>query len=344
MSYTRRFSKTITVHYSGSVSYPPSQHGGTVSYSGTERETVHFDVHVDTDPFDHQVGEMKDRVDLLTGSVVATEAAHVKSISDTSKKIGDTIIAGFFKTVKSDISQQIAQLKITSETLLMQMNKLAQRCRDKKRQMSVDYQRIADRYTKIFTDLNKELENRIYSIDEPVFHASRMIDGVESLDGKEDTVATVSVSSGENAHVHSMLAANLAKKQAIGAIEKGKRFLNVQYATDAVIEKCLMPEGKGAMLSTPFCLMEATRSGGATDREIHASPLLKHVDNNVLGNGMDAKGWEASIPEDSAKAISDYFNQEVAADRANARTDHDQRVADLTSRLFNLSRTAAPGK
>ncbi|MDE7414523.1 MAG: hypothetical protein K2N05_12160 [Muribaculaceae bacterium] len=344
MSYTRRFSKTITVRYSGTVTYPPSKTGGVSHYSGSAHETVNFDVHVNTEPFDYEVGEMKDRVDLLTGSVVATEAAHVNSIRETTKKIGDTIIAGFFKTVKSDISQQIAQLKITSETLLMQMNKLAQRCRDKKRQMSVDYQRISDRYVKIFTDLNKELENRIYSIDEPVFHASRLIDGVESLEGKEDAVATVSVSSGENAHVHSMLAANLAKKQAIDAIEKGKRFLNVQYATDTVIEKCLMPEAKGSMLSTPFCLMEATRTGGATDREIFASPLLKNIDNNTLGNGIDAKGWDGSIDEDSVKAISDYFNQEVAAEREKVRTDHDQRVADLTSRLFNLSRTAAPGK
>ena len=80
MSYTRRFSKNITVHYSGSVSYGPSQSGGSKSYSGTVTETVYFDVHVDTDPFDEEVHKMKDHVDLLTGSVVATEAAHVASI------------------------------------------------------------------------------------------------------------------------------------------------------------------------------------------------------------------------------------------------------------------------
>ena len=99
MSYTRRFSRNITVHYSGNVSYPPSQHGGTKYYSGSTTETVYFDVTVDTDPFDKEVHEMKGHVDLLTGSVVATEAAHVNSIDEKSRQIGDTIIRGFFKTV-----------------------------------------------------------------------------------------------------------------------------------------------------------------------------------------------------------------------------------------------------
>ena len=40
MSYSRSFSKTIAIHYSGSVSYPASQSGGSVSYSGTAYEDV----------------------------------------------------------------------------------------------------------------------------------------------------------------------------------------------------------------------------------------------------------------------------------------------------------------
>ena len=46
MGYRRSFTKEIPVHYRGSVSYPASQSGGSVSYSGTTYETVHVSVYV----------------------------------------------------------------------------------------------------------------------------------------------------------------------------------------------------------------------------------------------------------------------------------------------------------
>ena len=344
MSYTRRFTKTISVHYSGSVSYPPSQSGGSASYSGTTYEKVVFDVTVDTDPFDSEVESMKHRVDLLTGSVVATESAHVAVINESSRRVGDTIIAGFFKTVKSDISQQIAELKIRSESLLLQLNKLAGRCRDKMRQMSVDYQRISDRYGKIFTDLNQELENRVYSIDEPVFRVSRTLDEIGSLPEKDDTVATVSVSAGENAHVHSMIAANIAKRRAAEAIEKGHRFLQVQKQTDHIINRCLLSERKGELLSAPYCVMETVTEKGRSDREIHVSPLLDKISKEKLFHELDNIGWESKVNEEADRAITDYFNREAAEQRLQATDEHQGRVAELTMKLFNLSQTAAPGK
>lgn len=342
MSYTRRFSKTVTVRYSGTVSYPASQHGGSVSYSGSAHETVNFDILVDTDPFDEAVDGMKSGVDMLTGSVVATEAAQLKAISDSSKKVGDTIVKGFFDTVRSDISQHIVELRIKSEALLLQLNKLAQRCREKQRQMGVDYQRLAERYLKIFTDLNKELENRIYTVDEPVFRSVRTLDEIGSHAGNEEAPATVSVIAAENAKVHSMLAANVAKKQALESIAGARRFLDVQHETDDVIRRCLLPAAESAFLSTPYIVME-TKGEKAPWREVHASPLLKGVAKDVLYSGIDKAGWEGHLPESDIRGISDYFNQKVANQHQNANNVHDHRVADMTARLFNLSGTATTG-
>ncbi len=343
MSYTRRFKKNITVHYSGSVSYPASQSGGTRSYSGSTTETVVFDVTVDTDPFDEEIDNMKGHVDLLTGSVVAAEAAHVDVIGETSRKIGDTIISGFFKTVKSDISQQIAELKTKSEALLLQLNKLAQRCNEKKKQMGIDYQRIAERYGKIFTDLNNELENRIYSIDEPVFTAVRTIDSSGSKTVSNDLVSTVSLSSGEQARLHSKLSANLVKKQAINAIEKGKRFLAVQYATDNILDKCLLPERKGELLSSPFCILETTNENGVSHRSIYTSPLLNGIAQDSLADKLEPK-LKSRFDENDVRAIGDYFNASVAEEISNSSDSHSRRVAELTSKLFDLSNTASTGE
>lgn len=344
MSYTRRFSKSISVRYSGSVSYPASEHGGSVSYSGTASETVHFDVTVDTAPFDSAVDSMKNGVDLLTGSVVATETAQLDAIRESSKKIGDTIVAGFFKTVKSDISQQIARLKIQSEALLLQLKTLAERCRDKQKQMGADYHRIADRYIKIFNDLNKELENRIYSIDEPVFQATRTLDKIGSHAGNEDAAAIVSVTANENSHLHSVLTAGLLKRQAQETIEKGRAFLAAQHATDDVIRNCLLPIGESSPLSTPYCVLETTGENGPAAREMFISPLLSSIPKDRLNAEIDHKGWDGNISSEEIRNINDYFNQEVALLLQNSVSSHDRRVADLTARLFNLSQTAAPGK
>jgi len=93
MSYTRTYRERIAVHYSGTVSYnyPSSQNGGsgTAHYSGTEYEEVDVHINVDTDPFDNSVEHCNTNVNLLTGAVVATEAAQLVSID---KKLNERAI------------------------------------------------------------------------------------------------------------------------------------------------------------------------------------------------------------------------------------------------------------
>ena len=88
MRYTRRF--TGYVHYSGTVSYPASEHGGSVSYSG--EEPVYITIDVDTDAFDASVGNCNTAVNGLTSAVVATEAAQVESKRRAAKQIAATIV------------------------------------------------------------------------------------------------------------------------------------------------------------------------------------------------------------------------------------------------------------
>ena len=340
MSYTRRFTKRIAVHYSGTVSYPPSQTGGTRSYSGTEYENVEFIVHVDTDPFDEGVETMKHHVDLLTGSVVATEAAQVATKRETSELIGNTIVKGFFKTVKSDISQQIVELKNNADALLIQLNKQAEQCNDKRRQMGVDYQRLSERYLKIFEDLNKELENRIYSIDEPVFHTSRVAEESTMQGTVTDMVGTASISAGENARTASKITASFMKKRALEALQKAKAFLDVQYRTDALLSRCLREGGDGKGYLAPYCMLEATTGPGYSTKELFASPLLQGCNKDTLANSLTASASAAPLAEADRKSIADYFNAEVADKlRSSATDDHSRRVADMTSRLFDLSST-----
>ena len=331
MSYSRRFTRTITVHYSGSVSYPASQSGGSTSYSGSKTETIVFDVEVDTDPFDHSINAMKGEVDGLTTSIVATEAAQVASIRENSRKVASTIVAGFFKTVRSDISQKIAELKIKTDTLLIQLHELAKRCNDKKRVMNVDYQRISSRYAKIFDELNHELENRIYSVDEPVF---KFVDKTGDISGDvAKQVSVPAIHAGENARAHAKISAALAKRQAVNTIGKAHRFLDVQYRTDRILSRCLQEGGEQATFSAPYCIIEARDNNGDSTKQVFCAPMLESIDKNHLLDSVPRSEDNASLKIQN-KQVHDYFNAEVANIISNDSSEHAKRVAQLTNQLF----------
>lgn len=331
MSYTKRFSRTISVRYSGNFSYPASQHGGTKYFSGTAEETVHFDVTVNTDPFDDSVTGMKEGVDLLTGAVAASEAAQVESIIRHSNDIGRTIIAGFFKTAKSDISQQITELKARAEALLIQLNRLAGRCRDKKRQMGADYERIASRYARIFTDLDNELANRIHAIDEPVFSFRHTVDA--RGEGAETMVAAPAVTAGENAKAVATMAASVAKRRAIETIGKMQRFIQTQHDSDTALGRCLMEGGESGTLCTPVAVALVVDGHGVTRAEVYTSPLLDGAERQPLAES--GAMWPQTTGPVARQRITGYFNLEMADSLRADSTARAERVARTAASLFN---------
>ncbi len=229
MSYTRTYRERIAVHYSGTVSYnyPASQNGGsgTAHYSGTEYEDVNVSIEVDTEPFDNSVEHCNTNVNLLTGAVVATEAAQIVSIDKNSKKVAETIITGFFGYIRSEISQQIAELSQNIDAQLMHLKELAQSCLAKKKQMEGDFTRISSRYIKIFDDLNNELSNRIYELDKPTFVFKKELDNQSIRTTNNDLVNTVAIFGKEGSELQSKISASIAKKRALATLNKAKVFL-----------------------------------------------------------------------------------------------------------------------
>ena len=113
MSYSRFY--TVSVPYSGTVSYPASESGGSKSYSGSV--PVDITIEVDTDDFDASVDRCKGHVNGLTAAVAATEAAEVEAKKLSSRKIAQSILKGFFNYVGADLSQKIKELHSSVESL-----------------------------------------------------------------------------------------------------------------------------------------------------------------------------------------------------------------------------------
>lgn len=333
MSYTRRFNKRIAVHYSGTVSYPPSQSGGTKSFSGTAYEDVTININVDTNDFDYSIGECNEKVDGLTGAVVATETAQVVAINNNAKKIGKTIIDGFFKTVQSEISQQVMELSVNIDSLLIHLKELSKRCLEKQKQMEIDYNRISQRYLKIFEDLNKELENRIYELDKPAFTVKRISDKNTSRITGDTSFGTVAVSGMENSILEARIGASIVKRNALSAINKATKFLDCQKETDAVIANNILPDNSEGTYYSPVCYVETHSENEIIDRKVYATESVAPGYVDRLKRYIDYTTLENCDKENMEKINRD-FNNEVSKHFTSSDT-HSNRVRDYITQLFN---------
>lgn len=335
MGYKRSFTKRIAVHYSGSVSYPASQNGGSVSYSGTAYEDVTVNVNVATEPFDHSVNQCNTHVGVLTGAVVATQTAQVASIRQNARKVGRTIIDGFFKTVRSEISQQISELTNRINATLLHLNELGKRCVDKQRQMESDYNRISARYLKIFDELNSELHNRIYELDRPAFtfrsqsdrSAARVIEGHE--------VSTTLVAGTEESSLQAMIAASRSKRQARDTIRGIDRFLMRQKRLDQLLHHCILNENRASAIYVPVCWVETCAERGVITRRLYQPEGVPEIPQAELEESLAAQPW-GGMSDERAEQVRRFFNREVSEHYA-ATDPHSNRVKECITRMFNLS-------
>lgn len=175
MSYTRSYSSSINVTGSVSVSYPPSESGGSRTVFYEQNVPIRFDVTVATEPFDKSVSDASLCVDGLTASVAAMNTANCAAIAQCSDQISDSIIKGFYNLVQNDISTKKAENNTVIQTksaLLLEHSKAVQ---DKHNRMLTDVERERAKFGKVFNELDKELERRITEINKPAFRLSKKV-------------------------------------------------------------------------------------------------------------------------------------------------------------------------
>lgn len=336
MSYKRSFTKTIEVHYSGTahrtISVGDTTRDVTVHYSGTVREPVTVTVNVDTDPFDSSVNDCNTNVGVLTGSVAATELAQVQSIRDNSRKVGQTIVDGFFKTVRSDLGQQIQELSSRIDATMLHLRELAARCVSKQKQMEKDYYGLSKRYGSIFNDLNKELENRVYELDRPTFKFKETGDATTARAISSDMASTVAVAGYENGHLDAVISASLAKKQAMNALDKSNTFLTKQKMTEKLLENCSIRESRNAVYYSPVFYIESCQAGNVVNKNVYAPDFIDKSHHQKIME--DLRVCEFHNDDLSAKHLKDEFTSEVASKYTKHDT-HDDRVRDYITKLFN---------
>ncbi|MDD6141337.1 MAG: hypothetical protein ACI309_04125 [Candidatus Limisoma sp.] len=335
MSYSRNFSTTIAVHYSGSVSYPASEHGGSVSYSGTAYETVNVEVRVDTDPFDASVAQCNRQINGLTASVGAMNAAQCANIAQNANRVSDTIINGFFQSVRTDLSTQKAMLEQTINAKLMLLRQQADTLREKQRVMQENYARTSARYQKIFEDLNNELATRIQQLDQPVFRMAHTIDRQSDRMLHTDMIQTAVTANTESATLQSQIAAATVKNHALQAMTRATDFLMAKARTELTMQKAVTEGNGNDAYLLPVCIFETESEGSRHERTCHIPGNYDSDGTLARSLGDRLAGEKFSRPtDDEDRQLRSYVQNEIA-ENITASDSHSERVRQMINKLLN---------
>ena len=345
MSYTREYSEIVTgrVRRTVHIDYPPSENGGSTSYEIDEEIDIPVDVniHVDTNPFDYSIQHCENNVDILTASVVATEAAQIASKRQNSIKVADSIIEGFFSYIKSEISQQVAELSQQIDAHLMHVKELAKACVAMKKQMESDYNRISSRYANIFEDLNNELTNRIFQLDKPAFVFKKETDNQKIRTSDNDLVNIVTIFGVESGDLQSKVGASIAKKRALDTLFKAKSFLWQQKKLNTTIQQSMLNENATNSFYVPVCYIETNNANSQIDKNIFIDDYLTSLNNEYQKVQLTEKFSSKSIiwdnsSKDTQKNLSLYFNSELN-NNASGNDKHSVRVREMIQKIADLS-------
>lgn len=321
MSY--RQSYTGYVHYSGTVSYPASQNGGSVSYSGSE--PVYITIDVDTNAFDSSVANCNSAVNGLTTAVVATEAAQVESKRRTSTQIAASIVKGFFEYVGADLSQKMKELSSKCESLFVALMGHKDNCLAKSSQMQDDYNRIFKRYAKIFDDLDKETVSRIEVLDRPTFQFADSTQKVIDRNSNTELLGISTISANENIKLETILSCSHVKQQANILLGKANDYLRGTYRLTNSVRDMLSDSSQEEKILIPVMYAEIVKSADNKESKVYGTVSEyglsgNDVDSKILSSFMSKDiEWKDMKADEYDKVIS-YLNTDVQSEQIEDRT------------------------
>lgn len=338
MSYSRSYSdvvsKTVTVHYN----YPKSDTGGSDSKSVTVEIPVSWDVHVDTSPFDKSINYANRQVNLLTGSIVATETAHIAAKIKSSEDISHSIVNGFFGLIKSEINQQLTEIKPRVDALIIELMQYQHACTQKKTQLEEDFGRISERYAKIFSDLDKELSNRILLLNQSAVgvHGTLTSRVHRSFSDISSGVATIYNKEGSN--LQSMLYSTNLKVKALSLINSAKNYLFSEKNLSTQLSQILMPHQIEKVITRqiPIVYFESKNQSNGDYVAIippeQVSSLATHLSKLKEGFANPNSKW--SILDLRSREIFNTFIKIEVANQESSKESINPRVAKQIMQLW----------
>lgn len=349
MSYTTKFTETISGSVSGSFSYPASQNGGSHSVTLHWSEPVNVVVRVEDDPFKSSVNSCRSQVDLMTASVAATEAAQIASKMESSRQVGVAITDGFNGLIQSEISQQMIEIEAMMPPKMQELRALSDRCVGLRQQMERDFARIGERYGRLFSDLDSELKRRILALDQKTFTLCQEVGIGSSNEALAAPVVGTVLSAGEQSGVANSLQSHRIRQRASGMVESARRHLVASRSLVRGMRRIQdnEPAEKPIPMLMPIAVIDAEVVSGKRQLEMMASPQSRLNEEIQKRCGDIAKilpqagQWEP-MDEMSRRRLNERLDAKIIALVNSQGGSVSLRKTEMMQKLWGHMRPNAP--
>jgi hypothetical protein len=269
-----------------------------------------------------------------TAAVVTMQSAVIMAENNSANKVCSNVNRGFFMMVRSQISQKIANKQSRVEALLIQLAQQKRRLLGIKSNMEREYGRIAERYLRIFTGINKELEVRIRQLDQPVFELvnHQMATSSNRMNALSSIVPTSQV---EGLTKSQQIMMSEMKHNAQVALEQSYDFLTQIGEQRVLTNKVLIsrPDDNGEKTChIPVLICETVNDAQQTSRTEIDIPA--DFSNNGANQVYSAIRGSNDLPWAKAEmspVVGDEFSRLLDASKASAR------VKDLIRKMYAKS-------
>ena len=125
-------------------------------------------ISIETSDLAYSLDNVTERVAETTAAVHDMERSVCEAERQAAENVCTSVNRGFFTLIRSQLLQKKVQVQAVAEAQLFTLRHFAQSLRRIKYQMGVDFERITQRYTKLFVTLGDSLRSRVYALDRPV--------------------------------------------------------------------------------------------------------------------------------------------------------------------------------
>ena len=258
---------------------------------------------VDTQPMADELHSVSRHVTGTTTAVVAMQAAVIQADKEAADQVCNDVNRGFHALMSSTLSQKIAKLQSEVDSHLMRLNQQSKQLLNIKRQMERDYMRTAQRYTKTFNSLNKELRQRVQELDQPIFRFATT--EVETTHNRMTSLtATIPVGQSESVTDAQRILTSNVKYHGIQVLEAAKSFVGSMEDQKALTNRILLSNQKAEskVLYTPVIISERCFEQGASSLITSCDALLTAQNSStVRGELMQAAGtmpWHEGVQDE----------------------------------------------
>ncbi len=342
MSYVRNYSGTV--HVSGSVSayYPASENGGYHTVSYEQNVPVTFSVTVATEPFDQSVRNASLRVDGLTASVAAMNAANCAAIAESHEQISDSLTKGFYSLIQNDITTKKAENNTLIQTKAALLFEHSKAVKDKHDRMLSDVERERAKFGKVFRDLDNEMERRITEINRPAFTLGKKVrEEVAVKPYLSSAAKTADLLGARGNNSGNIAAAGLRQKVSVVLHNLAESLnSNLKYRhmmRDILWNKSIEEDRQQSYIPVAYCVSEQISDGRYvcscyTSDNARRDSILASVNSYVIQKNAEAR----AVPNEELKLIDQAFSSMVQDSYTSSgeRDEYRERVYTEICRLW----------